>query len=105
MVTQVQIAKRLGIDVSSVNKILNRMPGPVFRKETIQLVFKTAAKMGYRFREDTKPLLKRRVEALEAALREIVPSVLSVDEIATRCGVQPARAAEIKELAYGKQSA
>ena len=35
MVTQVEIAHRVGLDVSSVNKILNRRSGPVFRKETI----------------------------------------------------------------------
>lgn len=49
MVTQVEIARRVGLDVSSVNKILNRRQGPVFRKETIRLVFKTARAMGYDF--------------------------------------------------------
>ena len=29
-VTQLEIARRVGLDVSSVNKILNRRPGPVF---------------------------------------------------------------------------
>ncbi len=36
MVTQVEIARRVGLDVSSVNKILNRRTGPVFRKATIR---------------------------------------------------------------------
>jgi len=49
MVTQVEIARRVGLDVSSVNKILNRRPGPVFRKETIRKVFKAAREMGYDF--------------------------------------------------------
>ena len=39
MVTQQDIAKTVGLDVSSVNKILNRVPGPVFRRETIKAVF------------------------------------------------------------------
>ncbi len=49
MVTQVEIARRVGLDVSSVNKILNRRPGPVFRKETIKKVFKVARELGYDF--------------------------------------------------------
>ena len=49
MVTQVEIAHRVGLDVSSVNKILNRRSGPVFRKDTIKKVFKIAKDMGYDF--------------------------------------------------------
>ncbi|HLY11909.1 MAG TPA: PilZ domain-containing protein [Planctomycetota bacterium] len=49
MITQVEIAHRVGLDVSSVNKILNRRQGPVFRKETIKKVFKIAKDMGYDF--------------------------------------------------------
>ena len=49
MITQVEIARRIGIDVSSVNKILNRRQGPVFRKETIRKVFQIARQMGYDF--------------------------------------------------------
>ena len=49
MATQVEIARKLGLDVSSVNKILNRCKGPVFRKETIRRVFETARDMGYDF--------------------------------------------------------
>lgn len=49
MVTQVEIARRVGLDVSSVNKILNRRSGPVFRKETIRKVFKIAKELGYDF--------------------------------------------------------
>jgi hypothetical protein len=36
MVTQVEIARTLGVDISTVNKILNRTPGYKFRKETIK---------------------------------------------------------------------
>ena len=48
-VTQLAIARRVGLDVSSVNKILNRRPGPVFKKETIKEVFKVARELGYDF--------------------------------------------------------
>jgi transcriptional regulator with XRE-family HTH domain len=49
MVTQVEIARRVGLDVSSVNKILNRRQGPVFRKDTIRKVFRVAKELGYDF--------------------------------------------------------
>lgn len=42
-VIQADIAAAVGLDVSSVNKILNEVKGPVFRPETIKQV-KTAAK-------------------------------------------------------------
>jgi transcriptional regulator with XRE-family HTH domain len=48
-VTQKQIARRVGLDVSSVNKILNRRPGAVFGKETVKRVFKVARQLGYDF--------------------------------------------------------
>jgi transcriptional regulator with XRE-family HTH domain len=49
MVTQVEIARRVGLDVSSVNKILNRRQGPVFRKDTVRKVFRVARELGYDF--------------------------------------------------------
>jgi transcriptional regulator with XRE-family HTH domain len=49
MITQIEIARRVGLDVSSVNKILNRRQGPVFRKDTIKKVFKVAKDLGYDF--------------------------------------------------------
>jgi len=49
MITQVEIARRVGLDVSSVNKILNKRAGPVFRKETIRKVFKVPKDLGYDF--------------------------------------------------------
>jgi hypothetical protein len=42
-------ARRVNLDVSSVNKILNRRPGPVFKKDTIKQVFKVARELGYDF--------------------------------------------------------
>lgn len=49
MVTQSDIARRVGLDVSSVNKILNQRPGPVFRKETIKKVLQAARQLGFKF--------------------------------------------------------
>ena len=45
--TQVEIARRVGLDVSSVNKILNRRAGPVFKKSTVEKVFKVARQLGF----------------------------------------------------------
>lgn len=49
MVTQTEIARRCNLDVSSVSKILNRLKGPVFRKETVRKVFAVAKALGYEF--------------------------------------------------------
>lgn len=49
MVTQAQIARHAGVDVSTVNKILNRRHGPAYRKETIRRVFQAARRLGYDF--------------------------------------------------------
>ena len=54
MVTQVEIARIAGLDVSSVNKILNRVNGPVFKKETVARVFRIAKKLGYPTRRPNK---------------------------------------------------
>lgn len=48
-VTQVEIARRVGLDVSTVNKILNRRIGPVFKRVTIKKVFKVARRLGFDF--------------------------------------------------------
>jgi DNA-binding LacI/PurR family transcriptional regulator len=45
--TQHDIARYVGMDVSSVCKILNKRRGPVFRKETIKRVFAAAKALGY----------------------------------------------------------
>ena len=49
MVTQVQIARHAGVDVSTVNKILNRRREPAYRKETIRRVFQIARRLGFDF--------------------------------------------------------
>lgn len=76
MVTQKEIARHLGIDVSSANKILHRVKGPVFRKETIEAVFRTARAMGYNFDRYSKGW------AL-ALLREVFPEHLTVEQTMT----------------------
>jgi transcriptional regulator with XRE-family HTH domain len=45
--TQAEVARRVGLDVSSVNKILNRRPGHVFKKSTVEKVFRAAKELGY----------------------------------------------------------
>src|SRR5688572_30606842 len=45
--TQVEIARQVGLDVSSVNKILNRRPGAVFKQTTVEKVFRVAKRLGY----------------------------------------------------------
>ncbi len=47
--TQVEIARQVGLDVSSVNKILNRRSGPVFKQATVEKVFRVAKRLGFRF--------------------------------------------------------
>ncbi|HVE38537.1 MAG TPA: hypothetical protein VNM14_01530 [Planctomycetota bacterium] len=48
MATQTDIAKRCGIDVSSVNKILRKTAGPKFSEKTVRQVFRAARELGYR---------------------------------------------------------
>ena len=55
MITQVELARTLGLDVSTVNKILNRRPGMRFRKETVRQVFQTAKSMGFDFNRIKHP--------------------------------------------------
>lgn len=47
MATQLDIARRLRIDVSSVNRILHGKKGASFKKETVQAVFRAARELGY----------------------------------------------------------
>lgn len=49
MITQVEIARMLKLDVSTVNKILNRKPGTKFRPETVEKVQSIARKYGFDF--------------------------------------------------------
>ncbi len=84
-VTQVEIAKIVGLDTSSVNKILNKVEGPSFRPETIETVFSVAKSMGYNFRRATKATLRVAMERLfPVDVSNVVLSVnrtVSVDEV------------------------
>lgn len=46
-VIQADIAAVVGMDVSSVNKILNEVKGPVFKPSTIKRVKATAKRLGW----------------------------------------------------------
>src|SRR5258708_2218740 len=59
MVTQVELARTLGLDVSTVNKILNRRPGFRFRKETVRQVFHMAKRLGFDFSRIKYPHRRR----------------------------------------------
>lgn len=72
-ITQVEIAQRVGLDVSSVNKILNKRKGPVFRKETIKKVLKVARDSGYDFGK-----LKHQHRRLHPRRSLAVPVALSI---------------------------
>lgn len=94
MVTQGEIARRLGLDVSSVNKILNKRPGPVFKKDTIKKVFKTARDLGYDFGR-LKYTHRRQFERREVAIgAEVV--ILSKDGAVYDQGV-----ATIRDISLG----
>lgn len=94
-VTQSDIAERIGLDVSSVNKILNFVEGPVFKKETRALVLKVAKQLGYDFSRPTRPRLL-------AALKELVPLAVQDDDLALKLGVTAKRVDELKTLIYGR---
>jgi predicted transcriptional regulator len=76
MVTQKDIAKRIGMDVSTCNKILHKVKGPKFRRETIELVFRTAREMGWDFDRYSKGWAM-------AVLREVFPDDLTPQQTAT----------------------
>lgn len=82
MVTQWEVARACGLDVSSVNKILNRRVGPVFRKTTVRLVFKVAKQMGYRFSNTSRGALLRMFKELfhEGLPDHHYASILAVPE-------------------------
>jgi transcriptional regulator with XRE-family HTH domain len=95
-VTQGDIADIVGIDVSSVNKILNRTGG-VFRKDTIAKVFRVAERLGY---DQTRPTKV----ALLAVLREIAPESEPAASLARRLNVSVSKAEEIKRLVKRRTS-
>lgn len=80
MVTQTQIARRMKMDVSSVNKILNKSPGK-FRDTTVKRVLKLAEELGYEFKLGRKFFLRQRVRDLENAIRAYLNGTLSSSKL------------------------
>lgn len=100
MVTQSDIARRVGIDVSTVSKILSKTRGPVFRPDTIAAVFKVARDMGYNIARPTKHSLQRRLDELETYLRALVPKDLANTALARDLGIHAHAVERLKELLY-----
>ena len=59
MVKKIEIAKKLGLHVATVSRILNEVPNYRASKETVRKVFETARDMGYDF-ERQKRFYKRK---------------------------------------------
>lgn len=95
-VTQKEIAERLGIDVSSCNKILHKAPGAVFRKSTIDSVMKTAKAMGFDFNLYSKGWAM-------ALLREVFPKELSVEQTMTWRRLPRKTVLGARKVLYGKE--
>lgn len=95
--TQKAIAERVGIDVSSVNKILNRMPGPVFAKETIERVERVAKRMGWE---------ERASKGWKASLiAELFPRDWTAEQTARARGLSLERVKEIRATLYDEKVA
>ena len=95
MSTQSEIAKQIGIDVSSVNKILNRVVGPQFRRETIRQVFSTARRLGYDFGRGTKGELRR-------TLSELFPKDADAAKLVALRSVSTEEVRRIRRMLYGE---
>lgn len=70
--TQADVARLIGVDVSTVNKILNRKPGPKFRKSTIHNVYKAARAVGYDVSRACKGRLEQQHAEMKLALKKLV---------------------------------
>lgn len=92
--TQVDIARRVGLEVSSVNKILNKAPGTSFKKSTVAMVFRVARQLGYRLERPTKGWAV-------SLLKELFPRDLPSDAIARARGVSAEQAREVRKILYG----
>lgn len=74
--TQADVARLIGVDVSTVNKILNRKSGPKFRKSTVHSVFKAARQIGYDYATRArKGRLERERSDFQKALKELIGGV------------------------------
>lgn len=93
--TQMQIAQELGLDVSTVNKCLNRTNGPKFRKETIQKVFRKAKELGYQQSSASKGQMRRTLE-------DLFPKDTVNGTLVILRGVDRAQVIKIKRMLYGE---
>lgn len=93
MVTQLDIAKRCGLDCSSVNKILNDSPGPVFNKKTIDRVKRVAKQMGYKSDRPHKG-------KLNGILRALFPRTVEDVVLSTARGISLDEVRKIKGIIY-----
>ncbi len=82
MVKKVEIAKKLGLHVATVSRILNEVPEYRASKETIKKVFDTAREMGYDF-ERQKRFYKRRHRRFTTDERVKLHAKISEGEILT----------------------
>lgn len=91
--TQVDIAREVGLDVSSVNKCLNGKAGAVFKKSTVKRVFAAAKRLGYDFSRASKG----RVVQL---LAKHFPKDVASAALADLRGISTADVLEIKATIY-----
>lgn len=69
MVTQQEIAEKLGMRIDDVRNILNEVPGCQYDKDVLDKVFQLARRMGYDFR---KLKIGKRMEVRKAAIEDII---------------------------------
>ncbi len=69
MITQKEIADKLGMKIDDIRNILNEIPGHNYDKDVMDRVFQTARKMGYDFR---KLKIGKRMEVRKAAIEDLI---------------------------------
>ncbi len=88
---QIDIARKVGLDVSSVNKILSGSKRWNFKPETIAQVLRVAKKLGYDFDKPTKG-------KLVALLVELFPGDAKNERLADERGISIEKVEQIKRL-------
>lgn len=67
MVTQAEVARDAGVDLSTVNRILNRRSAHAFREQTVRKVLSAARRLGFRFGR-LRHFHRRRVERVPVTI-------------------------------------
>jgi hypothetical protein len=75
--TQSEIARRTGLHVSSVCKILGSVPGCVFDSKTIDRVREMAERVGYRRRRPSRWELLQVIALLEGAAKAAINHLIT----------------------------